>query len=217
MIAKEFAQLFAGLRKAYGSFVSEEGNGIGKEKGRYRIISEDIDDLRLQELWKNHLEGKSSLGIIPITENNTCTWGAIDIDQYPLNHSDLVTKLIQTNELPFVVARSKSGGAHVYVFLSEPVSCAIVQHKLKDIASVLGYATAEIFPKQTKLLLEKGDRGSTLNMPYFGGKRTTRYAHDDKGVAITDLEEFLKYAKSKVISKKPVSYTHLTLPTIYSV
>jgi hypothetical protein len=150
---KDFATLFSGLRKAYGSYAPEEGNGVGKEKGRYRIISEDIDDLRLQELWKNHLEGKNSLGIIPITETNTCTWGAIDIDQYPLNHGDLVTKFIKTNKLPFVVARSKSGGAHIFVFLSEPVSCAIVQHKLKDIASVLGYATAEIFPKQTKLLL----------------------------------------------------------------
>ena len=198
---KDFAILFSGLRKAYGSYAPEEGNGVGKEKGRYRIISEDIDDLRLQELWKNHLEGKNSLGIIPITETNTCTWGAIDIDQYPLNHSDLVTKFIKTNKLPFVIARSKSGGAHVFVFLSEPVSCAIVQHILKDIAAVLGYATAEIFPKQTKLLLEKGDRGSTLNMPYFGGKRTTRYAHDDTGVAITDLNEFIEYAKQKTITK----------------
>ena len=198
---KDFATLFSGLRKAYGSYAPEEGNGVGKEKGRYRIISEDIDDLRLQELWKNHLEGRNSLGIIPITETNTCTWGAIDIDQYPLNHGDLVTKFIKTNKLPFVVARSKSGGAHIFVFLSEPVSCAIVQHKLKDIASVLGYATAEIFPKQTKLLLEKGDRGSTLNMPYFGGKRTTRYAHDDTGIAITDLDEFIEYAKQKTITK----------------
>ena len=105
-IEEEFADLFAGLKKAYGSYSPEEGNGVGKEKGRYRIISEDIDEDRLYELWKEHLAGKNSLGIIPIQEDNTCTWGAIDIDQYPLNHGELVTRLIQTNELPVVIARS---------------------------------------------------------------------------------------------------------------
>ena len=198
---KEFATLFSGLKKAYGSYSPEESNGVGKEKGRYRIISEDIDEDRLLELWKEHLTGKNSLGIIPIQEDNTCTWGAIDIDQYPLNHTELVIRLIQTNELPVVIARSKSGGAHIYFFLKERVSCAIVQNKLKEIASILGYATAEIFPKQTKLLLEKGDRGSVLNMPYYGGSRTTRYAHDDQGIAITDLKEFITFAKTKAISK----------------
>ena len=64
-IVKDFADLFSGLRKAYGSYAPEEGNGVGKEKGRYRIISEDIDDLRLQELWKNHLEGSNNgIGIL---------------------------------------------------------------------------------------------------------------------------------------------------------
>ena len=198
---KEFATLFSGLKKAYGSYSPEESNGVGKEKGRYRIISEDIDEDRLLELWKEHLTGKNSLGIIPIQEDNTCTWGAIDIDQYPLNHTELVIRLIQTNELPVVIARSKSGGAHIYFFLKERVSCAIVQNKLKEIASILGYATAEIFPKQTKLLLEKGDRGSVLNMPHYGGSRTTRYAHDDQGIAITDLKEFITFAKTKAISK----------------
>ena len=63
---KEFATLFSGLKKAYGSYSPEESNGVGKEKCRYRIISEDIDEDRLLELWKEHLTGKNSLGIIPI-------------------------------------------------------------------------------------------------------------------------------------------------------
>ena len=38
----------------------------------------------------DHLDGKEpSLGIIPIKDDNTCTWGAIDID-VPM--MDLITK-----------------------------------------------------------------------------------------------------------------------------
>ena len=200
--ADSFAQLFEGLRLAYGSYRPDEDNGPGKQKGQYRVISEDIDDARLSELWSDHLSGSASLGIVPIREDNSCVWGAIDIDTYPLNHGDLVERLIKRNELPFVVARSKSGGAHVYCFVSEPVPASTMQGKLKEIASALGYGTAEIFPKQIKLLLEKGDRGNILNMPYFGGETSTRYCHNDEGEAILDLQEFLDHANSKKITKR---------------
>jgi hypothetical protein len=40
------------------------------------------------DLWENHLKGEGpALGIIPITENNTCRWGCIDIDEYNFNHA----------------------------------------------------------------------------------------------------------------------------------
>jgi len=201
-LSQDFAKLFSGLRLAYGCYRPNEDNGPGKQKGQYRVVSEDISDDRLIELWENHLEGKESLGIVPIREDNTCVWGAIDIDTYPLNHGDLVERLVKRSELPFVVARSKSGGAHVFCFVSEPVQASLMQGKLKEIASALGYGTAEIFPKQIKLLLEKGDRGNILNMPYFGGDTSTRYAHNDQGEGILDLGAFIAHAESKKISKR---------------
>ena len=201
-LAQNFAQLFAGLRLAYGCYRPNEDNGPGKQKGQYRVISEDISDEKLIELWTNHLEGKESVGIVPIREDNSCVWGAIDIDIYPLKLDELVERLVRRNELPFVVARSKSGGAHVYCFVKEPVPASVMQGKLKEIASALGYGTAEIFPKQTKLLLEKGDRGNILNMPYFGGNTSTRYCHNDQGEGILDLEEFIAHVKSKMITRR---------------
>ena len=89
-----FAKLFTGLRLAYGSYRPNEDNGPGKQKGQYRVVSEEIDDERLIELWKNHLEGKESLGIVPICEDNTCVWVAIDIDDYPLNLAELIERLV---------------------------------------------------------------------------------------------------------------------------
>ena len=191
-VVSDLASLFTGLKLAYGSYRPNEDNGPGKQKGQYRVVSEEIDDDRLIDLWNNHLEGKESLGIVPICEDNTCVWGAIDIDTYPLDLAELIERLVKRGEMPFVVARSKSGGAHVYCFVSEPVSAALMQSKLKEIAASFGYGTAEIFPKQTKLLLEKGDRGNILNMPYFGGASSTRYAHNDEGEGILDLEVFLR-------------------------
>jgi hypothetical protein len=200
--AEQFSKLFAGLRKAYGCYRPSDGSNHGKQKGQYRIVSEDIDDNKLLELWENHLGGQESLGIVPIREDNSCVWGALDIDIYPVKHTELIQKFIKQNDLPFVITRSKSGGAHCYVFMTEPVSSSLMQEKLKELGAAFGFAKAEIFPKQTKLLLDKGDRGNILNMPYFGGASSTRYAHDDEGIAITDLDAFIKYATSKKITPR---------------
>ncbi|MHA2122786.1 MAG: hypothetical protein ACW990_16435, partial [Promethearchaeota archaeon] len=65
----------------------------------------------LDDLWENHINGVGpALGIIPITEANTCKWGCIDIDEYDFDHKALVTD-IRNNNFPLVVCRSKSGGA----------------------------------------------------------------------------------------------------------
>ena len=64
-----------------------------------------------------------------------------------------------------------------------------MQRYLKAAAAVLGEAGREIFPKQSEILVERGDTGNFLNLPYFGGDQTMRYAIKDDGTAAT-LEEF---------------------------
>ena len=118
--------------------------------------------------WKAHLEGKKGLGIIPIDEENSVRWGAIDIDIYSLDLEKLVQK-IEEFKLPLVVCRSKSGGAHVFCFLKEKIPAGDMQDKLREISAGLGYGGVEIFPKQREVLVERGDIGSWLNMPYFEG------------------------------------------------
>ena len=54
-------------------------------------------------------------------ENNTCRWGCIDIDEYNFNHLVLITN-IRKLKLPLIVCRSKSGGAHVFLFTKKFVS-----------------------------------------------------------------------------------------------
>jgi hypothetical protein len=180
-----FKAIFEGLDIAYGTYKVQGERQDGKQSGQAQIVRKPPTD----DLWQRHLNGvEPSLGIIPIRADNTCTWGCIDIDQYPLDHIAIVKK-VRKLELPLIVCRSKSGGAHVFLFSKEPMSAADMQKNLKLFSAYLGYSGCEIFPKQTQILVERGDTGNFLNLPYFGGDNGTRYAFTDEGEAAS-LEDF---------------------------
>jgi hypothetical protein len=193
--ADRIMKLFAGLEEAYGCYIL---SGIKSEKGKAEGKAWTKRELVTLELWKNHVDGKNGIGIIPIRKNNTCLWGSIDIDDYDI---DLKTFSLRVYKLgiPLIPFRTKSGGCHLTVFLSEPIAAKDLQIKLAEIAASLGYGRSEIFPKQSKILLDKGDLGNWLNMPYFGGDNGTRYALNSKGAAMR-LANFLDYAEKHKIS-----------------
>jgi hypothetical protein len=43
-------------------------------------------------------------------------------------------------------------------------------------AATLGYEGCEIFPKQTEILVDRGDTGNFLNLPYHNEMKGLRYA-----------------------------------------
>ena len=115
-------------------------------------------------------------------------WGCVDIDSYAgFDHKKLIDKIKQF-KLPLAVCRSKSGGAHVFLFSEQPVAAERMRDKLTEIKTLLGYGGSEVFPKQIQLK-SADDTGNFLNLPYFGGEDTTRYAFRADGEAAT-LEEF---------------------------
>lgn len=196
-LIKRFARLFRGLDKAYGTFDITEKAANGKATGKARIVREP----RTTATFSAHLIGEQSVGIVPINEQNQCWWGAIDIDMYPLDHTQLIER-IKKLKLPLIVCRSKSGGGHVYLFLKEPVNADLLQNKLREIAGELGYAdTTEIFPKQIKLVLERGDTGNFLNLPYYDHENGLRYGFKEDGQAAT-LPEFLNAAEKAAITRE---------------
>ena len=194
--SKRLMSLFAGMASAHGTYKVD--NAVGpdgaKKKGQALTIRQPVTEA----LWQKHVDGERGIGIIPIREDNSCQWGAIDVDVYNLDIPGLVKKIVGLG-LPLVVCRSKSGGAHAMLFTAEPVPAATMQAKLRDLAAGLGYGKSEIFPKQGTVLIEKGDMGNWLNMPYFGGDGTTRYALDDSGNAL-GVNDFLAFAASKVVT-----------------
>ncbi|MDB2405072.1 primase C-terminal domain-containing protein [bacterium] len=195
----KFKNIFSGLTIAYGQYQPGERGENGKQQGKAFIVRGTVTE----ELWENHLTGKGpALGIIPITENNDCRWGCIDIDEYNLNHVGLI-KSIRNLKLPLIVCRSKSGGAHVFLFTKENIPASLMQSKLKSFAILLGYEGSEIFPKQTEILVDRGDTGNFLNLPYHNEMKGLRYAINDTGAGCT-LEEFYKLYDEFSLRKEEV-------------
>lgn len=206
--------LFKGFKDAYGTYIIPQDAEVlenGKRKGEARTIREPIT----KELWAKHLDGSQGLGVIPINAANVCSWGCVDIDSYI--DFDPLTIWAQVKELgiPLTVCRSKSGGCHVYALLAKPVPAAKLRAWLSQVASALGHAQSEVFPKQTHL--GEDNMGNWVNMPYMGAADdgpTTRFAyHPSTGEAMTlsefeasveasDPEEFFKFSLKKELKKK---------------
>jgi hypothetical protein len=99
---------------------------------------------------------------------------------------------------PLVTARSKSGGAHLYLFTKQPIDAGTMQDKLRDMAARLGHGGAEIFPKQRKLMPK--ECGGWINAVYFDMERTNnRYAVLANGDRLT-AEQFLNLAELVKVS-----------------
>jgi len=183
---EKFKNIFKGLERAHGvTYVNKKGSDGEKIKGKSFVQRKMVTD----KMWEDHLNGiEPSLGIIPINDDSKCQWGCIDIDSYAgFDHQKLINK-VKLLKLPLIVCRSKSGGAHIFCFTTVPVTAQLMRDKLLSVSAVLGYGGSEVFPKQVELK-SQDDTGNFLNLPYFNGNDTTRYAFLENGEAAT-LEGF---------------------------
>ena len=204
----QFKKIFQGLQRAHGcTYVDKKGADGLKIKGKSFVKREIVTDL----LWENHLKGiEPSLGIIPINEDNKCVWGCIDVDKYDnLDHKQIIKKIDQYL-LPLFVCRSKSGGAHIFLFTKDFVPAKLMRDKLMSISAILGFGNAEVFPKQIELKSED-DTGNFLNLPYFNCKNTTRYCYDKSGQAVT-ITAFLDFIKQSSITPKELEELQVKRP-----
>lgn len=195
-IAELFMERFAGLERAHGVHVPDTTDKPGKKKGKSWTEPSPVT----LKLWEDHLKGKQGLGVSPIRMDSTVLWGCLDIDDYTL---DIPHFEMQCQEMGFpgIICRTKSGGIHAYLFLSEPAPAVLMRLTLKKFATALNQPKAEIFPKQEQISSE-ADYGNWLNMPYFGWP-TTRYALKD-GLAISP-EDFLTYAEERALTAHELS------------
>jgi hypothetical protein len=200
--ARRMMALFEGFDSAHGTHgkteQSIEKGGKLEIKKSARTVREPVTI----DLWTDHIAGERPLGIIPIRRDNTCRWGCVDVDRYDLDHGEIVRRL-RDAVLSLVVCRTKSGGAHIFMFTSEPVAAEIMRSRLSQVAAFLGYGGSEIFPKQSTVLLENGDLGNWLNMPYLSGDQTERYAVNETGRGLT-LRQFLARAEAARMSQEDI-------------
>ena len=186
---------FQGLDRAYGRFVPAPPEEGKKTKGIATTVSDRGPSL---QLWEEHLAGRDGLGIIPINDAATVHFAAADIDEYSLDLKHLAAEVYRL-KLPLTLCRTKSGGAHLYLFGKEALSAKTAVGRMMEWAALLGYSGCEIFPKQTKLA-GANDVGNWINMPYHGGERSLRYGISFEGKALTP-EEFLVYAEHMAVTQ----------------
>ena len=188
-----FINIFEGLDRAYGQFKRNDSRISVKVEGRPWVEHKSPQ----RNLWENHLRGIGvSLGIFPLTDDGTCKWGAIDIDVDEMDYEELLKK-IRELKLPLIMFRSKSGRAHVYLFMKNFTSAEEVRLVMKKFASKLGLADKldRIYPMQIEL--GEKETGSWLNLPYFNHEEGSRYAYKDDFDAAT-IEEFFEMHKQYV-------------------
>ena len=195
---EKFKKIFNGLEERFGYHIIKDDNNSIKKSGE----SKTSHYPHTEEMWRAHLNGEKfkvnvkhgdimadSLGICPINKNSKCTWGAIDLDNYRPDITELFKKIKSIN-VPVVPIRSKSGGVHIYVFLKEPVAALLMREKLHSIKHIFGVEKPDrIFPVQKYLDLDKGSAGSWINLPYYNYKNTERYMIKEDGSKAT-IEEF---------------------------
>lgn len=222
---EKLMELFRGSSEAHGVFIEQPNNSPLKAKTKGKGAT--VPNAATLKNWTQHYNGEVGLGIIPINTDNMCYWGVLDVDG-ELNHSKvplhdwdciqkdgsinhvMLQKEIQEHELPLVCCYSKSGSAHCFLFVEEPIPAEAMRSLLEEMASKIGVGGCEIYPKQDKLDLTKGELGNWLNMPYFGGTRKGVLLEGDI-LCEQDIDEFLEYAFKKRLDKKALDNTVGTL------
>lgn len=182
-----FARLYRGFDKKSGRY-QQKGLVEGKQKIDGKAWTTDgaptLDD------FARHLSGKMpSIGVVPLRDDDTCNFGALDIDVYDLDLEALAKKI---KDMPLFLTRSKSSGAHLWLFVENAIPAKDMIAALQNYAGALGFAGCEIFPKQSTRGGEE-DIGNWINLPFFGDTRTA-LIYDSKQDKCIDLnlDQFLK-------------------------
>lgn len=191
-----FAALYAGSVRSFGQYDPKKH---GTEQQHYTVKQAPTRDD-----FARHLRGERGIGIVPIQRDKYSSWGVIDID---VDGIDIIAleQAVRAEEFPLIVCRSKSGRAHLYLFLRETVLATAVRAALQNYAKALGYPGVEIFPKQNETSADI--LGSWINLPYFGcaaeeklpeGVRTRPSIEGGKEMP---LSFFLEHAKNIAVSR----------------
>lgn len=186
---RSFAQLFAGRTDVYGTYqVSGDIKASGKAEGRGTTHRKALTEAQ----WSEHLTGIKMLGVVPIRLDGAVAWFAGDIDVYTLDHNALIQKC-QALEIPVVICRSKSGGAHLYCFVDGTVPAEQAIALMRHWVTLLGYPKCEVFPKQDGVTDQTV--GNWINLPYFGGDKTERHAFGLEGERLS-VKQFEQLASA---------------------
>ncbi len=127
------------------------------------------------EAYKAHLEGRQTIGIYPLLQDNTSWFVAVDFDEHGWM-SDITAFYNQctTQHIPAYIERSRSGnGGHCWIFFSSPYPAAKSRAIIRWLLNTAGllHKTADrsfdrIFPNQD--FLSGRGLGNLIALPLQG-------------------------------------------------
>jgi len=131
------------------------------------------------EVIRDHLLGKQTIGVYPLLQDDTCWFVAVDFDKKSWQaDADAFLKTCRETSVPASLERSRSGnGGHVWIFFADPVQAALA----RKLASAILTRTMErryglgldsydrLFPSQD--MMPKGGFGNLIALPLQHGPR----------------------------------------------
>lgn len=189
-----FMRLFRGHAAGYGC--TELGEMVdGKVEVNCRVKYDP------NVPYAAHIEGKLSVGIAPLCENNTCIFGALDIDNYDYDLMDIVRAIYEYN-IPLVPCWSKSKKLHLYLFCPETPATDVINVLTMYRDFFACGSRTEIFPKQANMS-DSTKFPSWINIPYFDATNPENHRKMIKADgSLADLDTFVERAEECKIDIK---------------
>ena len=153
--------------------IREWNRSFSVEQGKKRPIRHSKLFPVTEEVVRDHLLGRQTIGVYPLLQDDTCWFVAVDFDKRTWE-ADARAFLETCNGLavPAALERSRSGnGAHFWIFFAEPIPAALARR----LASALLTRTMErrysigldsydrLFPSQDTM--PKGGFGNLIALP----------------------------------------------------
>jgi len=132
-----------------------------------------------EEVIRDHLLGKQTIGVYPLVQDDTCWFVAVDFDKRSWEADACAfLKTCYKTGVPAALERSRSGnGGHVWIFFTSPIQAALA----RKLASAVLTRTMEqryamgldsydrLFPSQDTM--PKGGFGNLIALPLQHGPR----------------------------------------------
>lgn len=187
--AQLFYSYFVGNQRFYG--VTQE---LEEVSDKVQCKSFCVHESPQLNNYLTHLQGCKGIGVSPLLDDDTCFFGALDIDHFDGDLQSIVNAVVDYN-LPLLPCQSKSKKLHLYIFFKEATSALDVIEILSWYRLALGLTIkTELFPKQSHILTSQYP--SWINLPYFGNTRQALFPQ------LLTLEEALMRIKEITFTAK---------------
>jgi hypothetical protein len=194
-LVQRFAALFAGNDQYHITC------NVKRAKDKQNVTQKSaytLDNIRA------HLGGGVGIGTSPLLRDSTCRFAAIDIDcQDGADEVDFksIADRVAKAGLPLVVCRTRSGGAHLYLFLLHPAPAKLIRTLIKSWADKLNIAGTDCLLPSVDFQQQEDDGlpriSRSINLPYHDVDKTVRYAFAADGETRLTLAQFLDRAEAK--------------------